>query len=312
MKYLLYILAWVLSTPIAAFSQIQSCQNIFICPFQADSGNRPELAAQLTADMEEMFLKNYCTVFTSADIPNFTNKTSSIPGTISVTDISTDLVSLLTTMKSDKLMTGRIRLDNGNNAIIQITMLSLPAKEILGTKKLMFSELELQKDELRKGKLTQVLTMFSMPTVPVQPDLNVESSEPYQNNTPDEPFESDTPPIVINAPISLSSPPAQEERIQPRQPDASQDKPKKPNSTQKQPKQEPYYEISIIVGAKVDRISIPGYGNLMLSKKSDGNKQTSIRLKKGNYEMHVYQDGKLKCNKPFTADRSKTIQTPCR
>lgn len=63
MKNALLFLALFLQT--TAFAQSKSCQNLFIWPFGTDSGKRPELAKQMTLDMEEAFLRNNCTVFTS-------------------------------------------------------------------------------------------------------------------------------------------------------------------------------------------------------------------------------------------------------
>lgn len=73
-----------------------------------------------------------------------------------------------------------------------------------------------------------------------------------------------------------------------------------------------YYDITFVVGKKVDNISVSSYGYLKLTPRKDGNQEASLQLVKGNYELLVYEKGLLKCNKSFYADRPMTIAFPCK
>ncbi|MBV6442411.1 MAG: hypothetical protein EPGJADBJ_04127 [Saprospiraceae bacterium] len=294
------LLALFLQT--TAFTQSKSCQNLFIWPFSTDSGKRPELAKQMTLDMEEAFLKNNCTVFTSSDLPKLAEKIAVLPAVATVDDIPADIVTELLAASSDKLLIGRIRLDNGGNAIFQATIYSLPGKELTGTKKLMFSELEIQKDSLRKRKTEQILTLLPERGAPSNVATAPEVAQPVAQEAPGS---TPQPPVVVvnippvtlpNTPETNPTRPAPRPKLSPPPP----------------PKQEPSYEITFVVGKKVDRISVTGYGNLRLTKRNDGNQEASLKLKNGDYELRVFEDGKLKCNKFFKADRAKTIDFPCR
>lgn len=73
-----------------------------------------------------------------------------------------------------------------------------------------------------------------------------------------------------------------------------------------------YHDVTFVVGKKVDQISVSGYGYLKLTTRNDGNQEVSLNLKEGDYELRVFEDGQLKCNKFFKADRPQTIDFPCR
>lgn len=269
--------------------------------------------------MEAVFLEHNCTVFTSGDLSNWAEKTASMPTLAAAEDIPASILNELPALSANKYLFGRIRLDNGKNAIVQFSLYSLPDRSLLGIKKLMFSELELQKEELRKGKLIRILEFFPESAArtdvlaPAPAESEMPPLAPGESNETEEP---DQPPIVIQFPnISLNEnqttkKSSEEAKIKskPARPSPKRDK----SSISPSPKPETYYEITFIVGKKVDRLSVNGYNNLRLTNRKDGRREASLKLKQGNYELKVYQDGALKCNKPFYVKGNMTIEAPCR
>lgn len=317
------ILCFSLFCLIAANARAQSCQNVFIWPFQMSSGENPELAVQLTLDMEAVFLEHNCTVFTSGDLSNWAEKTASMPSLAVAEDIPATILNELPALSANKYLFGRIRLDNGKNAIVQFSLYSLPDRSLLGIKKLMFSELELRKEELRKGKLIRILEFF--PESAAQPEATAPAPSENEMPPPDPVEENETeaeqpqPRIVIQAPdISINrtktTPQPAETGNKKNQGDKNtvRKKPKPDKTVAPAPKPVSYYEVTFIVAKKVDRLSVTGYNNLKLTNRKDGRREASLKLKQGNYELKVYQDGALKCNKPFYVRGKMTIESPCR